>query len=145
MGVIRHKKPWSSGICLQTCTRVTVHVCMSQGTGYLLRRCDSIKLIIENSLNTTNVHVFFWLYCHMTMCMYVCMYEWVYRPVVVEMCQLVRELLHRVRGYPHRVLDHVVVGRAYRALTHRLGHQEKIVPVKERWSQAWAILVKAYL
>ena len=50
------------------------------------------------------------------------------RPVVVEMAQLVRQPLHVVRLHTGRVHDHVVGGRGHSALTHRLTHDEEVIP-----------------
>ena len=49
-------------------------------------------------------------------------------PVVVEVCQLVRQLLEVLGLQAAGVLHHVVAGRVDRALPHRLGHQEEVVP-----------------
>ena len=50
------------------------------------------------------------------------------RPVVVEVAQLVGQTLHVIRLQLSRVMDHVVVGRSHGSLTHRLGHDEEVIP-----------------
>ena len=52
-------------------------------------------------------------------------------PVVVEMSELVRDPLHVVRLEAGVVPNDVEGSRRHGALTHRLRHQEEVVPGKE--------------
>jgi len=52
-----------------------------------------------------------------------------YRPVVVEVAQLVSQALHVIGLQLRRVVDHIVVCRCHSALADRLRHHEEVIPV----------------
>ena len=53
-----------------------------------------------------------------------------YRPVVVEMTQLVGESLHVIWLEARRITDDIEVGGRDSALTDTLTHKEKVIPVQ---------------
>ena len=52
-----------------------------------------------------------------------------YRPVVVEVAELVSEALDVIWLHARCVIDNVVVSWGYCSLTHTLAHQEEVKPV----------------
>lgn len=53
-----------------------------------------------------------------------------YRPVVVQVCELVRQALEVIRSETRAVFNHVVVRGRHCSLTHRLAHKEEIKPTE---------------
>ncbi len=54
-----------------------------------------------------------------------------YRPVVVQMAELVGESLHVIGLHSAGIVDNIVVSGSDCALPHGLADQEKVVPVTE--------------